>query len=513
MFTVKSSSEFLADIRAISPNLKNLRINAIQIDRKEKCVRYDFICDKTVDKDLLDLILKEAEKITSPAFRSVKINVKKIVSDSELVSNSIIMYLNANYPSIAMFLKPTDLSVVTGEGEVRYTIKLTKDGIDYVNRNGILRKINEYLAKNYCSDFLGSYEEKQAEESISLLNEEVYISELQKIEHRTIKVKDVVIVDDLHMGNLAIYIEDVKTHGAYTVCGKVTEITEKQTAKGKPMFIINITDTTGSIKGVYFTKKATCQKIRDITVGECIIARVSLAEYNGKDSFTFDKINRCTFPTDFVKKEKFKKSAPSQYSLVYPKEASTIKVNSVFEMQEKIPDELVDKTFVVFDIETTGLDVMSNGITEIGAVKIVNGKVKEEWSTLVKPDYNIDAENFKITGISNEMVKDSPKFPQVIPDFMKFIEGATLVAHNADFDMKFMKRFSSSEDYEIKNEVVDNLAIARKCLPQLRKHDLGTLAEYFGVVFHHHRALADAYATAEIFIELLKIREKTEGQK
>ena len=508
MFTVKSNSEFLADLRAISPNLKNLRINAIQIDRKEKSIRYDFICDKTVDKELSELILKEAEKITSPAFKSVKINVKKIVSDSQLISNSILSFFTANYPSIAIFLKPTDVLCMVGEGEVRYTVKLTKDGIDYVNRNGVLRKLSEYLGKNYCSDFLGSYEEKEQEESISLLNEDMFMSELKKIEHRTIKVKDVVIVDDLHMGNLAIYIEDVKTYGAYTVCGKVTEITEKQTSKGKPMFIINITDTTGSIKGVYFTRKATCQKIRDITVGECIIARGNLAEYNGKSSFTFEKINRCTFPTDFVKKEKFKKSAPSQYSLIYPQQATTIKVKTVFDESDLLPSELTDKTYVVFDLETTGLDVMSNGITEIGAVKIINGKIKEEWTTLVKPDYNIDAENFKITGISNEMVKDSPKFPAVIPDFMKFIDGATLVAHNAEFDMKFMKRFSSSEDYDIKNEVLDTVLIARKCLPQIRRHDLGTLAEHFGIVFHHHRALADAYATAEIFIELMKIQEK-----
>ena len=111
------------------------------------------------------------------------------------------------------------------------------------------------------------------------------------------------------------------------------------------------------------------------------------------------------------------------------------------------------------------------------------------------------------------MVKDSPKFPQVIPDFMKFIEGATLVAQNSDFDMKFIKRFASSEDYEIKNQVVDTLALARKYLPQLKKHNLATLAEYFGIVFHHHRALSDSYATAEIFIELLKIKEKTEAQK
>ena len=81
-----------------------------------------------------------------------------------------------------------------------------------------------------------------------------------------------------------------------------------------------------------------------------------------------------------------------------------------------------------------------------------------------------------------------------------------LVAHNAEFDLKFVKRFAGAEDYEIKNRVIDTVEMARAYLPQLRRHDLGTIAEHFGMIFNHHRALADAYCTAEVFIELMKIK-------
>ena len=91
-------------------------------------------------------------------------------------------------------------------------------------------------------------------------------------------------------------------------------------------------------------------------------------------------------------------------------------------------------------------------------------------------------------------------------DFMKFIEGATLVAHNADFDMKFIKRFAGASGYEVKNKVVDSLELARKVLKHLKHHDLHTVADEFGIVFHHHRALSDAYATAEAFIEMMKLK-------
>ena len=104
------------------------------------------------------------------------------------------------------------------------------------------------------------------------------------------------------------------------------------------------------------------------------------------------------------------------------------------------------------------------------------------------------------------MVKDAPTIKEVFPKILEFIGDSVLVAHNADFDMKFIKRFAGAEEYEVKNKVLDTLELSRSNLPQLKKHDLHTIADHFGIVFHHHRALSDAYATAEAFIELMKIK-------
>ena len=505
MYTIKSSTEFIEDIRSIDERLKNIRVNSIEIDRSQSKIRYNFICDVAVEEDLQRKLLEEAEKITSPAFTCVEISVKKIVSNDQLINTEIFRYLSEKYPSVSIFLKDTDIiSTVVGD-LVKYTLRLTKDGCDYVTKNGALQKLNEHLSKCFCSDFVGSTDVKELDETINLLSEEVYADELQKIEHRTIKVKDVVVIDDANMGDLALYIEDAVS-GEVTVCGTITELTERETKNGKPFLIIHLDDTTGKTSGVYFSKKNTYHKIKELQVGDAIIVRGSIGEYNGKRSFTFDKINRCTFPNDFVKKDKFKKAAPKEYKLIFPTEANTIKVKSVFDAEEVLPKELTEKTYVVFDLETTGLDFMNNGITEIGAVKLIGGKISEQFTTLVKPDYRISEENFKITGISEEMVKDSPKISAVIPDFMKFIDGAVLVAHNAEFDTKFVRRFAGAEEYELKNQILDTVVIARENLPFLRRHDLQTIADHFGIAFHHHRALSDAYATAEAFIELMKLQ-------
>lgn len=505
MYVVKNREEFISDIRGLDEKLKKIRLSSIHAYRKSKSIKFCFILDVVIDENLKDKILEETEKIVSPIFSSVEIEVKKVKGDDQLVNNEIYKFLNENYPSVSIFIKSTDIrSTVVGD-LIKYTIRLRTADAEYFTKGGVLFKLNEYLGTKFCSEFVGNIEQKESEETISLLSEDVYESQLKKIEYRTIKVQDVVVVDDASIGDTAFYIEDLDG-GEAVVCGRVTEITEKTTKNGKPFFIIHIDDTTGRLGGVYFTRKSTCQKIRDITVGESIIARGSLGEYNGRNSFTFNKINRCTFPENFVKREKFKKTAPKNYSLVFPSKPQTIKYSSVFDENNTLPKELTEKTYVVFDLETTGIDLMNNGITEIGAVKIKNGEIYEQFTSLIKPDYPITEEIVRLTGISEELVKNSPKINAVLPDFMKFIEGATLVAHNTVFDVKFIKRFASDEDFEIKNEVIDTIDLAREQVKSLKRFDLKTIADHFGVVFHHHRALSDAYATAEIFIELMKMK-------
>ncbi len=507
MYIVKNNAEFISDIRALDEKLKNIRLSSIEIEREKLKIRYNFICDTAIDESLQKRILSEAEKITAPAFTSVEIGVKKIVSNDELINTEIFRYLNEKYPSVSIFLKPTDIISTPLGNVVKYLLRLTKDGVEYLTKNGALLKLNDYLGSRFCSDFAGSMEIKEAEETVSLLSEEVYVSQLQKIEHRTIKVLDVVPIDDPFMGDTALYIEDALS-GDVTVCGTVTDIVERRTKNDKPYLIIHLDDTTGKTSGVYFSKKSTYHKIKEIAVGDAIIVRGSLGDYNGRKSFTFDKINRCTFPADFVKKDRFKKTAPREYKTIFPSPATVVKIASVFDDNSSLPDELVNNTYVVFDLETTGLDVMNNGITEIGAVKIVGGKITEQFTTLIKPDYRISEEITSITGITEDMVKDSPKISTVIPDFMKFIDGAILVAHNAEFDTKFIKRFAGAEEYELKNKVMDTMDLAHATLPFLKRFDLHTIADHFSIVFRHHRALSDAYATSEAFIEMMKIKYK-----
>ncbi len=505
MFKVNDLEDFMAEVRAIDPSLKSLKLNSVEIDKGTRTVKYNFISDQIIGWETKNDVKKYVTENCSATELNVVVNVRKIVSNPDLINVEIYNYLKDNYPSVSIFLKDTDIRSTVVGGVVKYVLRLTEDGDAYVKNGGVMRKLNEHLGKNFCSDFVGSTEIKEREDLPDISSEEIYESELSKIQHRTIKVKDVVVIDDESVGDVAEYIEDA-LNGDVTVCGRVTEISEKETKNGKPFFIIHIDDTTGRTSGVYFSKKSTLPKIRDVKVGDAIITRGNIGDYNGRRSFTMNKINRCTFPDDFVKKDKFKKTAPREYRLVYPSPATTIKAESVFDVKRSLPKELTDETYVVFDLETTGIDLMNNGITEIGAVKIVGGKICEQFTTLVKPDYPITDEIVKLTGITDALVKDAPKIGSVIPDFMKFIEGAVLVAHNAEFDTKFMKRFAGVEEYEIKNKVMDTMELAREQLPGLKRADLHTVADHFGIIFHHHRALSDAYATAEAFIELMCLK-------
>ncbi|MBO4251969.1 MAG: 3'-5' exoribonuclease [Clostridia bacterium] len=509
MYTIKNSTEFLSAVSGLDERLKNIKLNSVEVDKQNNSIAYNFICDKAVDNDLKEKILDVCEKNTARVFSKVVVAVTKIVANVDLVNQAIYRFLKDNYPSVSIFLDPGDVSSVTDGDLVRYKLRLTKDGAEYVVKNGAMKNLDAYLSKNFCAEFAGSTEIKPDNLSIDLLQEEVFAGELEKIEYRMIKIKEIYVIDDALMDRSAVYLEDI-TEGPHVVCGRITEISEKETKTGKPFFVIYIDDTTGSLGGVYFSKKATYGKIKGLKVGDAIIARGSLGEYNGRKSFTFDKINKCVFPEDFVKKAKNKKTVPRNYKMIFPEKATSVKVSTVFDYNAVLPEELTNRTYVVFDFETTGVDYMNNGITEIGAVKIVNGKIAEQFTTLVKPEYPISAENIGITGITPEMVKDSPKIEQVLPDFLKFIEYSVLVAHNASFDMSFLRRFARESDYEVNNSVMDTLEMARRCLPSLKHHDLQTVADHFNIVFHHHRALADAYATAEAFIEMMKIKYKND---
>ena len=189
----------------------------------------------------------------------------------------------------------------------------------------------------------------------------------------------------------------------------------------------------------------------------------------------------------------------------------------VNDMEEIVKGDIIpgslDGEVVVFDIETTGFSAIENKITEIGACKIKNGEIIDRFSSFVNPQISIPEKIVELTGITDDMVKDAPLIDTVLKDFLSFCGNAPLVAHNADFDVSFIKRNAEVLGIDYAPVSIDTLALSRVLLPELKKHKLNIVCEHLGVdLCGHHRAVNDAEATAGIyikFISMLKQRKIT----
>ncbi len=170
---------------------------------------------------------------------------------------------------------------------------------------------------------------------------------------------------------------------------------------------------------------------------------------------------------------------------------------------------MIEKTtFVVVDLETTGLHAGLDSIVEIAAVKVVNGVIVDEWDTMVNPGVFLPQETTQITGITTEMVQDSPSFGDVVEQYLDFIgTDAVFVAHNVDFDREFMnKQLEKIQRPTMPNPYLCTFKLAKLVHPNLSKYGLGSLCTTFGVDLPQaHRALHDARATAQLFIKFMKV--------
>ncbi|GII26868.1 DNA polymerase III subunit epsilon [Planotetraspora mira] len=174
---------------------------------------------------------------------------------------------------------------------------------------------------------------------------------------------------------------------------------------------------------------------------------------------------------------------------------------------DELGTPLREVTFVVFDLETTGGSAAEHAITEIGAVKVRGGEVVGEFATLVDPGGPIPPFISVLTGITDAMVLAAPPFSQVLPSFLEFVKGAALVAHNAPFDMSFIRAACAANGYPPPaNPIVDTADLARRVLTRDETPNckLGTLARLFRSTTEPcHRALADAKATVDVLHGLI----------
>ena len=209
------------------------------------------------------------------------------------------------------------------------------------------------------------------------------------------------------------------------------------------------------------------------------------------------------FPEVMNTVEKIRKDDPD-FKAIYGVEGYFI--NDMLPAVKGRTDAPINGRYIIFDLETTGLSAATERIIEIGAVEVENGEILESFDLFVDPEKAITPEITRLTSITNEMVAGAPKEADALEQFFRFCDGCDiLVAHNADFDMGFLRAAIRRCGREEDPVQIDTLVMARAMYPELKKHKLDTIAERLGVTQkHHHRADDDARVLAEIFLKMVQ---------
>ncbi len=496
-----------------------IKLSSVNVNVRKGTCDFNFIYPAEHDsivqsrKDYIEETLRKLIKSGA----EIKINLKKSHFDFDFFKADFFAFLSG-FPTLANTI--CDKDVRCNKTDDAYTIELIlqQSVYEYCVMQNIESKIDDFLQASFC--------EKVSVAISSTGNTDVKITESvtrsnyvldRPDEGRLIRPQN---VDDF-IGRIiyepAGYISDVTAPKENAVlCGTLSKIYEQyrkpkegEERSDKKFFKFSIEDFTGKISCVYFPTKKTVDQFSLLIPGKQIVARGKVDEdtYRGQGAKTFiiKDICLCTLPENFVP-NRLRRRVPDEYATVFPEKYVEKKQYSLFDAVKEtasVPKFSIGKTFCVFDIETTGFNPDTDKIIEIGAVKVVDGKVTETFSTFIDPCEPLPERIIKLTHIENSDVQGKPLVDQVLPDFYKFVDGAILVRQNVQFDHGFIKAYGEPLGIYFDNMLMDTLSLAKTYYPGLKNYKLGTLTKFFGVENKGaHRAVYDAWATMEVFMKL-----------
>ena len=520
--------EYIKELRE-NDGLKNAIVGGIVVAKRTKTVEFSIITDRAYT--IFDE--KNAERISQkymPEGFLAKVKIIKRTPDAEMIKRKIYEYIANNFPVAAAFLTESDIEVEPLTSGAHFYVNIAAGEQTIFTSGNILDEVSAYLSRGYCGSFYGNVRivEKQTDDKISLdeLNALDELSEnkgeVDFEEIRRCPICDFTKLDGAdEQPKTAIYIADSqKAEGVFAVCGKITFIEEKTYVKHdekknedveKSRFSIAVSDGTGTLRTTYFPKKATVEKVRELKAGDWIVLTGENEEYNGRSGFKTNKINYGCQPEGFTPTARKGKPVPKFYHTVFPEPYVDYTQAGMFDVLDK-PNDLKNNVFVVFDMETTGLNNNPatgrvDKIIELGAVKMVGGELTEKFSTFVACPDKLSKEIINLTGITDEDLIGAPEIEKVLADFCKFTDGAYLVGHNVNFDYRFLLYYGEQCGYNFEKKQFDTLALAQQVLRgMISNYKLNTVADYYGFTFNHHRAFDDACVTAKIFMELVKAK-------
>ncbi|MBE5745845.1 MAG: hypothetical protein E7359_00960 [Clostridiales bacterium] len=488
-------------------NINYLKLGNVSFSKSENLLCLTFLYEeKNYDK-----IQQEKENIINQVKNYVNIDkieylikFNKAFLDDERLKILIKDFMKVNHRLSFFSLKNIDVFFINNTFNVTLNTSLTEE-----ENKKIIQELLKFLEDKYFYNFKIDF--KNVDNSYNLLQE--HKSEILD------NISDPIKINKMKVNKIENIIGEILENTCYPyeyyksaeeniyLCGHLESIEE-----------IEFTKKDGETKGIRYALKVKCldklfnatifptkknlEIVKNIENNIDIIMNGSLDNFNNFLTFKVKSLAKCVIE-DFVKPEISINKVYDKYKFVTPTKYEEITQLNLFE--NKISkDYLMNNEFVVFDLETTGLDYMTEKVTEIGAVKIKNGVITEVFSTFINPEKDIDFEITKLTGITNEMVKNAPKLENVIPDFYKFCNGAILVAQNIQFDFGFIDYYSRQINYVFDHEKNDTMILAKKNM-FLKNYKLKTIAESLNVpLINAHRAINDALATAKVFIKLVE---------
>lgn len=496
------SLEYLQEIRK-AEGLSRAVLKKISVEGGEAV--FYLVTDKSYSQADVDYASEVSRRFAGGMNASAR--VVKSVPSAEGVRRAVADFLRLRFPAFAAFVSPGDISVDLDGSGGRFFIGVSEFERAKGKEDGVADAVSAELNKSFCGNWTGELSAVRKE--TGEIEREAPPPEEYVVAPRFFEICNYAPIDGAAPKH-AVYIADLeKEMQGVTVCGVISYIEERTSKSGKPYFSVTVTDATGSLRARYFPRKAAQEKVRELSQGTSVCLTGDNELFGGSLSFRVKSIDYGEPPAGFVPEERPSRPVPARYRTVFPAPVSDFVQADIFGAAP-LPEEFVKGKFVVFDLETTGLNNTPGAgafdrIIEVGAVKIENGAIAEKFSTFVACPVRLSAEIVNLTGITDEMLDGAPAVGDVLADFYKFTAGCTLVGHNVTFDTRFIRYYGEKEGYFFGQREIDTVGFAQMML-RLSNYKLNTVADHFGFTFNHHRAYDDAFVTAKIFIELVRMK-------
>ncbi|MEG1751682.1 MAG: exonuclease domain-containing protein [Clostridia bacterium] len=446
----------------------------------------------------------------------LEVKFRKSYLEKQILYKLFYHFLSVNYLSLTTDFKQENFISSHDNGNVEILIKFGESAYQYFVQQKLSKQFEQFFQQNFCGKISFSVVKIADVNHEDILEQRLEVAKEIRTGEK-ISRYEVHPIKKLFGADITPFPEFIKNinqpKSSVLLAGKVGNLKigkfkkksgGKNAGQEREYYSFSINDGTGIIYAMHFCTLSSQKQMVHFSTDAHVLLKGDIRRSNNEKLVIY--VNSITLCFEQKKQEQLlAKESLEKRGIVFPQPYNSISQVEIFEKQKIYNDFINQNTIVVFDTETTGIELEISELIEIGAVKIKNGKIIQTFQTLIKPESPISDFITSINNISNEMVQNSPCANDVIFDFMDFCADSVLVAYNADFDMKFIQRVAKNNGTIFNNTVVDCLILAREKL-HLNSYKLGKVVKHLNIsLVDAHRALADAIATANVLLKLSEV--------